>query len=92
MKINICEDFKSYVIVEREIHGGHQVKLKFDNYYGASIINHPFSYGLELAVFDYANDVFGTLCYDTPITNDVIGHLTPTLLRETLIKIKNLER
>lgn len=56
--------------------------VNFPNGYGASLIKHPGSYGFgndlwELAVRKY-NKTRGRwyLCYDTPITDDVIGDLT----------------
>ena len=45
-------------------------RVFFDNGYGASIIQGDGSYGLELAV--YTRD---GLCYDTDITEDVIGNI-----------------
>ncbi len=45
-------------------------RVFFDNGYGASIIHGAGSYGLELAV--YTRD---GLCYDTDITDDVIGNI-----------------
>lgn len=49
---------------------GWQIIVTFDNGYGASVINHAFSYGTELAV---THD--GRLCYATPVTGDVIGNI-----------------
>jgi hypothetical protein len=60
-------------IVSNEPHpflGGIQVRYKFDNGYGASLVNHSSSYGWELAVFKGDE-----ICYDTHITDDVIGHI-----------------
>ena len=45
-------------------------RVIFDNGYGASIIHGDGSYGLELAVFTRDG-----LCYDTDITDDVIGNI-----------------
>ena len=45
-------------------------RVFFDNGYGASIILGSGSYGLELAVITRDG-----LCYDTNITDDVIGHI-----------------
>ena len=71
--------------------GGVQATVKFPNGYGASIIKFAYSYGgpeglYELAVLDEN----GKLCYTTPITSDVIGHLTPEKVTEILAKIEAL--
>jgi hypothetical protein len=63
-----------------------QIIVSFENGYGASIISGPYSYGVELAVLDSE----GHLTYDTPITSDVLGHLTPDTLREALLAIAAL--
>ena len=46
-------------------------RVFFENGYGASIIKGVGSYGLELAVITRDG-----LCYDTDITDGVIGHIT----------------
>ncbi len=61
----------------------------FNNGYGVSIICNDFSYGLELAVLK-GNKEKHSLCYDTPITDDVIGHLDIESLNETINKVKKL--
>ncbi len=66
-------------------------RIKFDNGYGASVVRHEYSYGgrdglYELAVLD--SD--GELCYNTPITNDVMGYLTEDRVNELLINIQKL--
>ncbi len=70
-------------------------KYYFENGYGASVIKHCGSYGgndglWELAVIKKSKTNEWKLCYDTPITNDVIGHLTRREFMELLEKIKNL--
>ena len=70
---------------------GSQRIYRFSNGYGASVVRHEHSYGggqglFELAVLD-SND---ELCYDTPITNDVIGWLTHEQVDELLDKISKL--
>ena len=72
-------------------HGGKQYIFKFPNGFGASVIQHSFSYGgarglWELAVLDSA----GRLTYDTEITDDVIGYLSEDEVHETLNQIKKL--
>lgn len=68
-----------------------QYKFKFPNGYGASVIIGEYTYGgaqgkWELAVLDES----GELCYDTPITSDVIGHLTWRQVEKLLKAIREL--
>lgn len=74
-----------------DIRGGVWARVKFDNGYGASVVMHKYSYGgdqglYELAVLNSKDE----LCYDTPVTNDVLGHLTPDDVTEALRKIQEL--
>ena len=86
-------DFKS--ITKRDFnvydHQGIQYIFKFDNGYGASVIKHYGSYGYDADLWEMAVlDSYGELCYNTPITNDVLGYLTEEEVRETLKKIKEM--
>ena len=66
-------------------------RIFFDNGYGVSIICSDFSYGLELAVLKgNADDC--DICYDTPITNDVIGHIEPDELNDIVEAVKALPK
>ena len=69
--------------------------FKFENNYGASVIKHYGSYGWEEDLFELAVIYFDEdswqLTYNTPITNDVIGHLTNNDVIRYLNKIKRLE-
>lgn len=77
--------------------GGVQKLFRFPNEYGASVVRFPGSYGSEsglweLAVIRYkgaAIDEF-SLTYDTPITEDVLGHLTEQDVDELLVRIEAL--
>ena len=78
----------------RAIHGGAQKVFRFDNGYGASVIQHEFSYGgnqglWELAVLRFKGKGFD-LCYDTPITDDVLGDLSDAEVDELLDRISAL--
>ena len=78
-------------IVKKEVHNGIQLLYTFDNGYGASVVKHDYSYGgkdgkYELAVLDKNGD----LCYDTPITKDVIGHLQFSEVFDILGRISEL--
>ena len=66
-------------------------RIMFDNGYGASVVRHIMSYGGKLGLYELAIlDKEGDLTYDTPITNDVIGYLTPEEVTNYLIKIQEL--
>jgi hypothetical protein len=70
---------------------GITAKWRFDNGYGASVINHRGSYGVELAVLRFHEDGGWDLDYDTPVTDDVIGHISgPGELRDLLRSISDL--
>lgn len=79
------------VIIERELNGGTQTVHKFENGYGASVIRGgSFAYGgLELAVLKFDDDKY-SLCYDTDITDDVLGYLEEDEIPEILERIGNL--
>ena len=64
---------------------GWQKRFKFPNGFGASIVHHDMSYGLELALLHDGN-----LVYHPKITDDVIGGLTPCRARNILKKIAKL--
>ena len=74
----------------------YQMVYKFDNGYGASVIRHKYSYGgdeglFELAVIRFENEDAWHLCYDTPITEDVLGHLEEEEVLNILNKIELLK-
>ena len=82
--------------------GGIQYVAIFPNGYGASIVQHPFSYGgnkgkWELAVLcNISGKPFDRgfkfeLCYSTPITDDVLGYLSEFEVNETLDEIEKLK-
>jgi hypothetical protein len=65
--------------------------MKFDNGYGVSVVKSDYSYGgraglYELAVLDSDGDV----CYDTHITDDVLGFLKPEDVSKHMIEIQEL--
>ena len=84
--IVIPEQYEKYIDLTEDLFNGEKVCLKFENGYGASIIHHDYSYGLELAVVGPN----GKLDYTTDITGDVVGHLDQEKLAETLRDIQKL--
>ena len=63
---------------------------KFDNGYGASVVSHFGSYGGKDGLFEVAVLKNGEMCYDTPITSDVVGWLDFAGVADILNKIKAL--
>lgn len=71
--------------------GGPWDVVHFKNGYGASVVSHSFSYGLELAVLESHEDGDVHLTYDTSVTSDVLGHLDDESLRAALVAIAALD-
>jgi hypothetical protein len=66
-------------------------RITFENGYGASVVRHEYSYGGKDGLFELAVlDSDGKLCYDTPITNDVIGYLRDIDVTDVMEKIQQL--
>ena len=86
------KEFKS-----KPLYGGTQYLQIFDNGYGVSIIQHNFSYGGDRGLWELAvikkieNEEEGwDICYDTPITSDVLGHLSENEVNNVVEKVKAL--
>lgn len=74
---------------------GYRHRMKFHNGYGASIVSNQYSYGgneglFEIAVLEYDENDESSICYDTPITDDVLGYLTWGDVDSVLEQIKAL--
>lgn len=81
---------------DRDIYGVQYV-FRFENGYGASVAKGPYTYGgprdlWELAVLRFTGngDEFN-LCYDTEITDDVLGYRENEAILELLLWIKGLK-
>ena len=76
-----------------QIIAGTQDLYRFDNGYGASVVDNPWTFrlGLELAVIKWNGANF-ELVYDTPVTNDVINGLTKDQVDDLLDDIAKLEK
>lgn len=76
-------------------HGsGEQARMFWPNGYGVSVIRSPYSYGgpaglYELAVFVGDADSH-ELTYDTPIADDVEGHLSPDAVSRLMAAVAAL--
>lgn len=71
---------------------GLRAVMPFDNGYQISVVRNAFSYGGEEGLYEAAVlDNKGSIVYDTPVTNDVIGHLTPEDVTDVMRQIQELE-
>jgi hypothetical protein len=77
-----------------QINGGIQYLAFYPNGYGASIVQHQFSYGRDRGLWELAvikgNEEEWDICYTTPITSDVKGFLTESEVNELLTRIESL--
>lgn len=70
--------------------GGTRWLFRFDNGFGASVIND--GYGSEFGLFEVAVlDADDHLTFETPITSDVLGFLTELEVAEALDQIAALD-
>ncbi len=95
------KDFSDLVFEPHRFFSGLEARMSFPNGYGVSVVRFKmlrfsigeYTYGSytnnenewELAVLH--ND---TLDYDTPITNDVMGHLVSTEVTEVMKRVQEL--
>lgn len=73
---------------------GFQAIFRFRNGYGASVVQHKNTYGGDAGKYELAvarwngpDDNDWSICYSTPITNDVIGHLDPRHVHSILSQL-----
>jgi hypothetical protein len=81
---------KQFIVEQNKHMDGVQKVYQFPNGYGASVIKHKGSYGYSEGLWELAVLHEGELCYNTEITNDVIGYLTDEDLDVILVSIKEL--
>lgn len=80
-----------YITEVNRMNNGVQKVYKFENGYGASVISHDYSYGGKKGLWELAVlDSDGSLCYDSGITEDVLGHLNDPEVDRYLRKISQL--
>ena len=65
-------------------------RTKLDNGYEVSVVQSQYTYGGDKGLFGLAVFKDGEICYDTPITNDVIGYLRPEDVTDVMEKLQKL--
>jgi|TARA_B110000305_G_scaffold232732_1_gene288154 hypothetical protein len=75
-------------LTEREELFGWQKIFEFPNGYGASVVVHDFSYGLEIALLDAGQNII----QHPEITDDVAGFLNVDSANDLLEKIAKLPK
>lgn len=94
--MKIEEGFKEYLKMEEHSPGYDHWIFRFENGFGASVINYD-TFGkkkrYELAVLEWAvgvsGQIYDELCYETKITDDVVTGLTVKGVHVILDEIKN---
>ena len=66
-------------------------RINFDNGYGASVVKSLYSYGGNQDLYELAVIKDDAICYDTPITDDVLGYLTEDDVTKYLGQIQELK-
>ena len=73
---------------------GNQAKHFFDNGYGVSVVRFPGSYGYEEGLYEVAilkgNAENWNICYDTVLTDDVLGRQSEEEVEVLLYEVENL--
>ena len=68
----------------------------YDNNSGVSVVRGPYTFGGDKGLYELAiiymapEDKESRICYDTPITNDVMGHLAPEDVTEIMKQVSEL--
>ena len=58
--------------------GGIQARMDFDNGFGVSVVQSPYTYGGDRGLYELAVFKDGHIHYDNPVANgDVVGYLRP---------------
>lgn len=73
-------------------HGGVGARATFPNGYTVSVVCHSYSYGGDAGLYELAVMRGGRIVYDTPITDDVLGHLTEDDVSAVMREVQELPK
>ena len=85
-----------YNYMVRDYLDGQQIIFRLDNGYGLSAVNHSYSYAnqelgtYECAVIKFIGANSWSICYNTPITEDVVSHCTGDKIQSILEQLSEL--
>lgn len=69
---------------------GKQAIMNFENGYGVSVLLGDMFYSNGIDTYELAVLKNGHLCYDTPITDDVLGHKSKEQISEIMRLVQEL--
>ena len=69
---------------------GIHARLDFNNNYGVSVIQEEYSYTNNQEEYELAVMKNGDICYDTPITDNVLRYLSKEEVTKYMIEIQEL--
>jgi len=82
--------FKDLVFKAHPIGNGVQAVEEFKNEYSVSVVKFAGSYGFTSDLWEVAILYQRSIAYDTPITNDVLGHQTDQDVTDVMKKVQEL--
>ena len=83
--------FKDLVFENHPFNSGIFSQLYFNNGYGVSVVQTPYSYGFDMGLYELAVLKDDDIHYDNKVANgDVLGYLGEEDVTEVLIKIQQL--
>lgn len=73
--------------------GGIRARMFFDNGFGVSVVKSEHSYGGNEGLYEMAVlGPDGHINYDTPITSDVLGYLSPEEVSKAMSDVQDLAK
>lgn len=81
--------FKDLVFEPHSIGKGQHAVLEFDNGYGVSVLLGDLFYSNGVDTYEVAVLANDYICYDTPITDDVVGYITEDEVTEIMEKLQS---
>lgn len=91
-EVNNAVKISDLLFKANKTNGGSRAVSNFDNGYQASVITGGWAYTTEDKPYEIAVMCNYDLCYDTPVTDGVLGYLTEEAANEILQQIAALPK